>query len=84
VEALVRCSAGESAVRAIVVVVLPFLKLVVEEPDIVGDLVLEESVELFGVDAVRSLYFAVEPGRLRSDLDVSDALIQHVPGELDP
>lgn len=29
--------AGESAVRAIVVAVLPFLKLVVEEPDIVGD-----------------------------------------------
>ena len=36
----------------VVVVVLPLLQLLGEEVGVVDDLALEESVELFGVDAV--------------------------------
>jgi hypothetical protein len=47
--------AVKSAVRAVVVVVvLPLLQLLGEEVGVVDDLALEESVELFGVDAVGS------------------------------
>jgi hypothetical protein len=58
--------AAESAVRAVVVV---------------DDLAFEESVELFGVDAVGSLHFAVEPWRAGFDLDVVDAFVEQVPVE---
>jgi hypothetical protein len=37
---------------------------------------LEESVELFGVDAVGSLHFAVQPWGAGLDLDVVDAFVE--------
>jgi hypothetical protein len=50
----------ESAVGPIaVVVVLPLLESRLEEPCVVDDLALEESVELLGIDAVGSLYLRV-------------------------
>jgi hypothetical protein len=49
-EAFVGCLAVQSAVRTVVVVVLPLLQLVGEDVGVVDDLALEESVELFGVD----------------------------------
>jgi hypothetical protein len=79
-EALVGCLAAESAVRAmVVVVVLPLLQLLGEEVGVVDDLALEESVELLRVDAVGSLHFAVQPGCPRFDLDVVDAFVEQVP-----
>ena len=45
--------AAEAAVGAVVVVVvLPFLELVVEDLGVVDDDAVEEAVELFGIDAV--------------------------------
>jgi hypothetical protein len=42
---------GEGSVGSIVVVVvLPFLELVVEEVDVVDDLIFENPAESFGVD----------------------------------
>jgi hypothetical protein len=74
--------AAESAVRAVVVVVvLPLLQLLGEEVGVVDDLALQESVELFGVDAVGSFHFAVEPRRAGFDLDVVDAFVEQVPVE---
>jgi hypothetical protein len=65
----------------VVVVVLPLLQLLGEEVGVVDDLAFEESVELFGVDAVGSLHFAVQPRRPRFDLDMIDALVEQVPVE---
>lgn len=65
----------------VVVVVLPFLKLVIEEVDVVDDLAFEEPVELFGVDPMRAFDLAVEPGGGRFDVDVADAFIEQVPVE---
>jgi hypothetical protein len=79
-EALVGCLAAESAVRAmVVVVVLPLLQLVGEQAGVVDHLAFEESVELVGVDAVGSLHFAVEPRRARFDLDMVNAFVEQVP-----
>jgi hypothetical protein len=81
-EALVGCLAAESAVRAmVVVVVLPLLQLVGEQGGVVDHLAFEEPVELFGVDAVGSLRFAVEPWRAGFDLDMVDAFVEQVPVE---
>jgi hypothetical protein len=82
-EALVGCLAAESAVRAVVVVVvLPLLQLVGEQAGVVDHLALEEPVELFGVDAVGSFYLAVEPWRAGFNADVVDAGVEQVPMEL--
>jgi hypothetical protein len=54
------------------------LELVVEDVGVVDDGAVEESVELFGVDAVGALHFAVEAGRAGFDVAVSDALVEHV------
>ena len=62
----------------VVVVVLPFLELVGEEPGVVDDLALEEAVELLGVDAVGSFHFAVQPWCAGPDFDVINALVQQV------
>jgi hypothetical protein len=79
-EALVGCLAVQSAVRAVVVVVvLPFLQLVGEEVGVVDDLALEELVELLRVDAVGSLHLAVQPGGTGFDLDVVNAFVEQVP-----
>jgi hypothetical protein len=75
--------AAEAAVGSVVVVeVLPFLKLVVEELGVVDDDSVEHAIELFGVDAVRPLDFAVESGGGRFDIDVADAPVQDVVVEL--
>ena len=66
-----------------VVEVLPFLELLVEEAGVVDDDAVEESVELFGVDAVGSLDLAVEAGRGGLDVDVVDAAVEDVPVEGD-
>ena len=52
----------------VVVVVLPLLELVVEDVGV--------------VDAVGSLHLAVESGCAGLDVDVADALVEHVPVEL--
>ncbi len=64
-----------------VVLVLPLLESVVEQLRVVDDDADEHLVELFGVDAVRSFYLAVEPGGGRIDVDVADASVQDVPIE---
>lgn len=46
----------------VVVVVLPFLKLVVEGVDVVDDLAFEVQVELFGVDSAGAFDHAGEAG----------------------
>jgi len=62
----------------VVVVVLPLLEAVVEEIHVVDDLAFQQAIELLGVDSVRAFHFAVEPGRGRLDIGVSDALIEQV------
>ena len=62
----------------VVVVVLPLLQLLGEDVGVVDHLALEESVELFGVDAVGSFYFAVEPWCAGFDADVVDAFVEQV------
>src|ERR671925_2076938 len=64
-----------------VVEVLPLLQLLVEDLGRVDDHAVEKSVELLGVDPVRSLHLAVEPGRLRLDVGVADASVEKVPME---
>ena len=65
----------------VVVVVLPLLQLVGEQAGVVDDLALEESLELFGVDAVGSFHFDVEPWVAGFDADVVDAFVEQVPVE---
>jgi hypothetical protein len=65
----------------VVVVVLPFLELVVEDLGVVDEHAVEEAVELFGVDAVGAFDLSVEPGGAGLDVDVVDALVQDVPVE---
>jgi hypothetical protein len=66
----------------VVVVVLPLLQLLSEQVGVVDDLALEESVELFGIDAVGSFHFAVQPRGSGFDADVVDAGVEQVPVEL--
>jgi len=57
----------------VIVIVLPFLKLVVEQMDIVADAILvEQLVKLLLVDTVGALDFAVQTRRSRADVDVPD------------
>ena len=65
----------------VVVVVLPLLQLLGEEVGVVDDLAFEESVELFGVDAVGSFHLAIKPWGAGFDLDVVDSEIKQVPVE---
>ena len=46
----------------VVVVVLPFLEFGIELSGVVDGYAFEESVELFGVDAVATFDFAVQAG----------------------
>ena len=67
----------------VVVVVLPFAQLVVEQVDIVADAVpVEQLIELLVVDAMRALDLAVEPWRSRLDVHVADVELLQVPMEL--
>ena len=65
-----------------VVEVFPLLQAVVEELGVVDDDSVEHPVELFFVDAMRSLDLAVEPGGGGFDVDVSDSPVQDVVVEL--
>jgi hypothetical protein len=60
-------------------VVLPLSQLLGEEVGVVDDLALGDVVELFGVDAVGSFHFAVQPWRARFDADVVDAFVEQIP-----
>ena len=64
-----------------IVEALPLVELGVEELGVVYDFAGEEPIELFVVDAMRALDFAVEPRRRWSDVDVLDAFVEQVPME---
>ena len=64
-----------------IVEALPFVELGVEEFGVIDNLAGQEPIELFVVDAMRPLDFAVEPRRRWSDIDVLNAFVQHVPVE---
>jgi hypothetical protein len=67
----------------VVVIVLPFSQLLVEEVDVVADAVLvEQLIELLVVDAVRALDLAVQARRPRTDVDVLDVELLQVPARL--
>jgi hypothetical protein len=60
----------ESAVRpVVVVVVLPFAQLLVEQVDVVGT-PSEQLIELFVVDAVRALDLAVQTRYVHDQVNV--------------
>ena len=81
-QAFVGCLAAEAAMGPIVVVeVLPFLELVVEQLGVVDDDALELPVELLAVDPVGSLDLAVQPRGGGLDVDVPDAAVGQVPVE---
>jgi hypothetical protein len=65
----------------VVVEVLPFLELVVEQLGVVDEDALELAVELLGVDAVAAFDLAVEPRGGGLDVDVADAAVQQMPVE---
>ena len=74
--------AAQSRVRPFEVVeVLPLLELDVEEGGVVDDDAVEESVELFVVNAVGALDLAIESWRCRLDVHVLDAAVEDVPVE---
>jgi hypothetical protein len=61
-ESLIGRLAAQAAVGSMVVVeVLPFLELVVEDLGVVDHDPLQEAVELLGVDTVGPLHLAVQP-----------------------
>jgi hypothetical protein len=62
-EPLVGCLPAEASVGAmVVVVVLPFLELVVEDLGVVDDHAVEQAVELLGIDAVGAFDLSVGRG----------------------
>jgi len=67
----------------VIVVVLPFPQLVVEQMDVVADAVpVQELVELLVIDAMRPLHIPIEPRRARANVDVPDVESLQVPVEL--
>ena len=64
-----------------VVEVLPFLEVLVEGTGVVDDDALEEPVELFLVDAVRSFHLSVQTRCGRADVEVADPAVEQVPME---
>ena len=60
---------------------LPLMEFGIEELGIVDNLASKEPIELFVIDAVRPLDFAIEPRRRWADVDVLDAFVQEVPVE---
>ena len=67
----------------VIVVVLPLPQLLVEQVNVVRDsLLVEELVELFVIDAVRSLHLAVEVRRPRPDVRMANVQVFYVPMEL--
>ena len=60
-----------SVLAMVIVVVLPFTQLLVEQVDVVADAVLvEELIELLVIDAMRPLDLAIEVGCPRADIDM--------------
>jgi hypothetical protein len=81
-ESFVGGLAVETTVGTVVVVeVLPFLELVVEDLGVVDHDSLEHPVELFGVDTMGALDLAIQPGGAGLDVDMADAFVQHMPVE---
>jgi len=68
-----RLAAKRAVQSSVVVEVFPLEELVVEEFDVVDDDAVEQSIELFVVNAVTSFDFAVQSWRGRSDVDVLHA-----------
>ena len=67
----------------VIVVVLPFTQLLVEQMDVVADAVLvKELVELLVIDAMRPLHLAIEPRRARANVDVPNIEALEMPVEL--
>src|SRR5262245_49036784 len=67
----------------VIVIVLPFAQLVIEQVNVVGDAALiEELVELLVVDTMRSFDFPVEMWGPRPDVDVPDIAIFEMPVEV--
>src|SRR5712692_4908341 len=64
-----------------IVEALPLVELGIEELGVVDHLASEQPIELFVVDAMRSLDLAVEPRRRWSDVDVLNAFVEQVPME---
>ena len=62
----------------VVVAVIPFWELGVEDLGVVDDGPVQEPVELLGVDPVRPLHLAVETWGTRFDVAVPDPLVEHV------
>jgi len=69
--------------RAVVIVVLlPFAQLLVEQPNVIADAVfVEELVELLVINAVRAFDLAIQPRRPGSDVHVADVQAFEVPVE---
>jgi hypothetical protein len=71
--------------QLLTVIVLPFLKLVVGQMDIVADAILvEQLVKLLLIDTVGALDLAVQTRGSRADVDVPDVLLLQVPVEGSP
>ena len=65
----------------VVVEVLPFGELVVEQLGVVDHDAVQEAVELLGVDPVAALHHPVQPRGCGLDIAVPDALVEQVPVE---
>lgn len=67
----------------VVVVVLPFTQLLIDQVDVIGDAVLiQQLVELLVSHRMRALDFAVSPRRAWADVDMPDVHALDVPVEL--
>jgi hypothetical protein len=68
----------------VIVIVLPFFELRVEEVNVVRDPVaIEELVELLVVDAMRTFDLAVQMWSPRPDVHVPDVELFEMPGKWD-
>ena len=76
-----RLAAQRSVRTSVVVEVLPFLELVVEQFRVVDDHALEEAIELLCIDPMGAFDLAVEPGPVWLDIGVTDPLVEHMPVE---
>ena len=67
----------------VIVVVLPFTQLLIEQVDVIGDPVpIQQLVELLVVHAMRALDFTVQSRCPRADVDVPDVQRFGMPVEL--